>query len=83
MKVYFEHSDNLTSSLKKTVKQLLESGNDLSGSTVIEYIPYEELEYYDVHEKFINKHKGCDFYMVSDIVCGMWSQPISMIAVLD
>jgi hypothetical protein len=46
----------------------------------VDFIPEEDLDCYDGYESFVKEHKGADFYMISEIVVGNWSQPLTMVA---
>jgi len=82
--VRFE-DDTLDKSIQKTVENLIDTGNDIDGNIKVDYIPSDEVECYDNYEDFVeevrNENPGADFYMVSEIVCGAWDQPLTMVAV--
>ena len=77
--IHFE-DENISKDIKKTVEGLIDSGSDISGNVRVDFIPEEDLACYDGYESFIKEHKGADFYMVSEIVVGNWSQPLTMAA---
>ena len=77
--LYFEN-DRLGNNEKELVQELIDNGEEISGNIKVEAIPENEVDYYDDSDNFIRKHTRADFYMVYNIVCGSWEQPICMVA---
>lgn len=77
--VHFE-DENIGKKVRGSVERLIESGKNILGKIRIDFVPAEVLSDYDEYEEFIREHQDADFYMVSEIVVGDWSQPLTMAA---
>lgn len=82
MNVIFE-DNNISSEIKKTVKNIISRNGKKSGNILVEYLPEDSLECYEDDENFIANHQdSCEIYMVYQNV-GTWNQPLTMVAVAE
>ena len=79
MKLVFENK-TISKTIQDEVKKLIENNQETNGNISVEYIPEDEIEDYDLPESMT---KGADeIYNVTQCVCGMWDQPLTMVAVI-
>ena len=77
MKLVFEN--NIDKSIQEVVKNLIENNKETNGNISVEYIPEDEVEDYDL-PKYMTDNAD-EIYNVTQCVCGMWDQPLTMVAV--
>ena len=77
MKLVFEN--NIDKNIQEVVKNLIENNKETNGNISVEYIPEDEVEDYDL-PKSMTKDAD-EIYNVTQSVCGMWDQPLTMVAV--
>ena len=77
MKLVFEN--NIDKSIQEVVKNLIENNKETNGNISVEYIPEDEVEDYDL-PKYMTDNAD-EIYNVTQCVCGMWEQPLTMVAV--
>ena len=78
MKLVFENK-TISKTIQDEVKKLIENNQETNGNISVEYIPEDEIEDYDLPESMIEN--ADEIYNVTQNVCGMWDQPITMVAV--
>ena len=77
MKLVFEN--NIDKNIQEVVKNLIENNKETNGNISVEYIPEDEVEDYDL-PKYMTDNAD-EIYNVTQCVCGMWDQPLTMVAV--
>ena len=77
MKLVFEN--NIDKSIQEVVKNLIENNKETNGNISVEYIPEDEVEDYDL-PKYMTDNAD-EIHNVTQCVCGMWDQPLTMVAV--
>lgn len=78
MKFIFENS-NISDNIKKIVASLIENNRETNGNISVEYIPWDEVEDYDIPKDMTGA--ADEIYLVSQCVCGAWDQPLGAVAV--
>ena len=77
MKLVFEN--NIDKNIQEVVKNLIANNQETNGNISVEYIPDDEVEDYDL-PKYMTDNAD-EIYNVTQCVCGMWDQPLTMVAV--
>lgn len=77
MKLVFEN--NVSETIKKVVEDLIANNKETNGNITVEYIPDDEVEDYDLPKSMTDN--ADEIYNVTQCVCGMWEQPLTMVAV--
>jgi len=77
MKLVFEN--NIDKNIQEVVKNLIENNKETNGNISVEYIPEDEVEDYDLPKSMTEN--ADEVYSVTQCVCGMWDQPLTMVAV--
>jgi hypothetical protein len=77
MKLTFEN--NVSDNIKKVVEDLISNNKETNGNITVEYIPEDEVEDYDLPKSMTQN--ADEIYNVTQCVCGMWEQPLTMVAV--
>ena len=77
MKLVFEN--NVSETIKKVVEDLIANNKETNGNITVEYIPEDEVEDYDLPKSMTQN--ADEIYNVTQCVCGMWEQPLTMVAV--
>ena len=77
MKLVFEN--NIDKNIQEVVKNLIENNAETNGNISVEYIPWDEVEDYDLPKSMTEN--ASEIYNVTQCVCGMWDQPLTMVAV--
>ena len=77
MKLTFEN--NVSDTIKKVVEDLITNNKETNGNISVEYIPEDEVEDYDLPKSMTQN--ADEIYNVTQCVCGMWEQPLTMVAV--
>lgn len=77
MKLVFEN--NVSETIKKVVEDLIANNKETNGNITVEYIPDDEVEDYDLPKSMTDN--ADEIYNVTQCVCGMWDQPLTMVAV--
>ena len=77
MKLVFEN--NVSEIIKKVVEDLIANNQETNGNITVEYIPEDEVEDYDLPKSMTDN--ADEIYNVTQCVCGMWEQPLTMVAV--
>ena len=75
----FKFKDNVSDTIKKVVKELISNDKQTNGNITVEYIPQDEVRDYDLPKSMVEN--ADEIYNVTQCVCGMWEQPITMVAV--
>ena len=78
MKLIFEDK-NISKTIKDVVKNLIENNKETNGNISIQYIPWNEVEDYDLPESMTQN--ASEIYNVTQCVCGAWEQPLTTVAV--
>lgn len=78
MRLVFEDK-NISKTIKDVVKNLIENNKETNGNISVQYIPWDEVEDYDLPKSMIDN--ASEIYNVTQCVCGSWEQPLTMVAV--
>lgn len=77
MKLKFK--DDVSDTIKKEVRKIISNNKQTNGNITVEYIPQDEVGDYDLPKSMVEN--ADEIYNVTQCVCGMWDQPITMVAV--
>ena len=78
MKLIFE--DNISESIKKVVEDLITNNKETNGKISVSYIPEDEVEDYDLPTSLTKN--ADEIYNITQCVCGIWDQPLTMVTVI-
>lgn len=77
MKLKFK--DDVSDTVKKEVRKIISNNKQTNGNITVEYIPQDEVGDYDLPKSMVKN--ADEIYNVTQCVCGMWDQPITIVAV--
>lgn len=79
MKLVFENK-TISKTIQDEVKKLIENNQETNGNISVTYVPWDEVEDYDLPDSMTQN--ADEVYNVTQCVCGMWEQPLTMVAVI-